>query len=104
MGLLFSECFLFIFDFGKVLILFVGGKKNNIFKLFSKTHKVLKLLLVFMEWKLHKLILKKWACTISGVHYFKVGFDQCWVGIANIFGYHPDITRASQSDLLRVSS
>jgi hypothetical protein len=65
MGLLFSERFLFIFGFGKVSILFV--EKKSIFKLFSNTHEVLKILLVFMEWKPHKLILKKnWHALFQG--------------------------------------
>jgi hypothetical protein len=97
MGLLFSECFLFTFDFGKVLILFVGKKKH--FQAFLQNSQSVETFACFHGMEAPQTHSKK-----MGVHNFKVGFDQCWVGITNIFGYHPDITRASQSDLFRVSS
>lgn len=70
-------------------------KKKSIFKLFSKTHKVLKILLVFMEWKPHKLILKK-----IGVYYSR------WVltSVGRVSQISLSITRISPGHLNLISS
>jgi hypothetical protein len=102
MGLLFSECFLFIFYFGNVSILFV--EKKSIFKLFSKTHKVLKILLVSWNGSPHKLIYKKIGVYYSRWVLTSVGrVLQISLSITRISPRHPNLISAGhhhESDAL----
>jgi hypothetical protein len=89
--------FSFYFLFWK-RVNFVCEKKKH-FQAFLQNSQSVENFACFHGMEAPQTHLKKNWCVL-----FKVGFDQCWAGITNISEHHPDITRASQSDLLRASS